>query len=389
MKRSQAVAPRVIITGGGTAGHVLPAISVADALVDLGYDKAAICFVGARNGMEARFVPAAGYEITLLPGRGIKRRVSLDNIPAIVGLFVAFVRATAMIARRRPAVVCSVGGYAGLSCGLAAVLFRVPLLVVNVDAVPGATNRLLARFAQISAVAGETSLPRAVVTGAPLRRAVLEVASDAEARAHGRARRKIDESRFLVVVVGGSLGARRINDAVSDMAVLAAGRDDLCIYHVTGKRDFAEIAMRATLFDGKLDYRVLAYDELLAEAFASADVVVSRAGASTVAELAAIGAPSVLVPLPGAPGDHQSRNAESLARAGGAMIIADGELSAARLLETLDELGRDRDRREAMRSGARSIARLDAADAIARLVDGLAAKPLPSIIRRLRSRAVQ
>jgi UDP-N-acetylglucosamine--N-acetylmuramyl-(pentapeptide) pyrophosphoryl-undecaprenol N-acetylglucosamine transferase len=157
-----------LVTGGGTAGHVQPALAIGEALVARGHELATILYVGSRRGMEGRLVPEAGFEVALLPGRGIQRRLTPENIGAVVGLLVACALALVIVVRRRPRVVVTVGGYAGLPCAVAAIVLRVPLVVVSCDAVAGASNRLVARFARKCAVAFEgTSLPNQVVTGAP------------------------------------------------------------------------------------------------------------------------------------------------------------------------------------------------------------------------------
>ncbi len=144
-----------LVTGGGTAGHVLPALSIAEALVSRGHPRDEIHYVGSERGLESRLVPETGFRLTLLPGRGIQRRLTLANVGAVAGILVAFVRALRLVRRERPAVVVAVGGYASVAVALAAVVWRVPIIVAEQNAVPGAANRLIARFAKASAVAFE------------------------------------------------------------------------------------------------------------------------------------------------------------------------------------------------------------------------------------------
>ncbi|MFN7151680.1 MAG: UDP-N-acetylglucosamine--N-acetylmuramyl-(pentapeptide) pyrophosphoryl-undecaprenol N-acetylglucosamine transferase, partial [Microthrixaceae bacterium] len=166
-----------LIAGGGTAGHLLPGISVANELVARGHDAATIHFVGATRGIEAELVPEAGFAITLLPGRGVQRRLTWDNVAAVGGLVSAMFSAIGLVRRRRPAVVLTLGGFASVACAVAAVIWRVPLVVAEQNARAGAANRLVARFARSCAVPfAETDLPRAVVTGNPVRDEILEVA---------------------------------------------------------------------------------------------------------------------------------------------------------------------------------------------------------------------
>jgi undecaprenyldiphospho-muramoylpentapeptide beta-N-acetylglucosaminyltransferase len=367
----------VVIAGGGTGGHVVPAISIARALVARGHVPATIRFVGSRRGIEGRMVPAAGFELTGLPGRGIARRLTLDNVGAVFGLAAAFVRAVILVGRLRPKVTVAVGGYASAPAALASVIWRVPVVVAEQNAVPGLANRLAGRFAAASAVSFEgTPLPRAVVTGNPVRPEVVAAGSGAgsgaegDRRATARAGLGLPDDRVLVVVSGGSLGARRINTAVVELARRWSNRSDICLYHVVGRRDFAEMsADRPTGPPGGLDYRQIEFEDRMPELLAAADLAVGRAGASTVAELAVIGVPSVLVPLPGAPGDHQTLNAVRLAEAGAAVLVPDGELDAARLEAELGPLVGSPERRARMAGAARAMGRPGAAAEVAELVE--------------------
>jgi UDP-N-acetylglucosamine--N-acetylmuramyl-(pentapeptide) pyrophosphoryl-undecaprenol N-acetylglucosamine transferase len=369
-----------LVTGGGTAGHVQPALAVGEALVDLGHEPSTILYVGSRRGMEGRLVPEAGFEVILLPGRGVQRRLTRENLEAAGGLLVACALAFAIVLRRRPRVVVTVGGYAGLACSLAAIVLRVPLVVVSCDAVAGASNRLVARFARKCAVAFETtSLHNQVVTGAPLRKAVLGTDRSPHGRNAARAALGVPAGRFLLAVEGGSLGARRLNDAALGLAKSWAARNDVTIYHVAGERNLAEVTREAgglglgpqALPETGLDYRLVGYERQMPALLAACDFSVCRAGASTVAELAAIGTPSALVPLPGAPNDHQTRNAEALAWAGAARLIPDEDCSAERLEEIVAPLLDDPERLESMSSAAAAAGHRDAAERVAALVESV------------------
>ncbi len=326
---ASAVATWAIIAGGGTAGHILPALAIGRALVERGHAPGSIQFVGSRRGAEARLVPAAGFPLTLLPGRGLARRPSVQNIGALAGLAGAAGEALVLVARRRPAVMVSVGGFASAPCVLAAAMCRVPLVVLEQNAVPGAVNRLAARVARVVAVAFErTDLPRAVVTGNPVRREVLEVSRAPAARNAARATLGLPGDAMVVAAFGGSLGARRINDAVVDLARLWKDRSGIAIHHIVGARDWEEIAAaRPTIPEGGLVYQQVRYEDRMPAVYAAADLAVCRAGATTVAELAAVGLAAALVPLPGAPGDHQTANARTLVEAGAARLMADVELT--------------------------------------------------------------
>ncbi len=354
-----------IIAGGGTAGHVLPGLAVARELVERGHAAGSIHFVGARRGIEADLVPAAGFEITLLPGRGVQRRLAIENVGAIWGLLRAAVRSVLLVRRRRPAVVVALGGFASAACAVAAVLWRVPLVIAEQNARAGASNKIVARFAAACAVPfDETDLPRSVVTGNPVRDEVLKVAVAGD-RAAARGALGLPLDRTVLVVFAGSLGSRRLNEAVYGAVPRLADRDDLCIYHVVGARDWDA---RPELDPGRLDYRTVRYEQRMPEALAAADLVLCRSGGTTVAELAVIGVASILVPLPIATRDHQRANAAPLVRAGAALLVVDDELDPDRLLSeiaALDEPGK----LEQMAEAARALGRPDAARAVADLVE--------------------
>lgn len=360
-----------VIAGGGTAGHVVPGLAVARALVARGHPASSIHWVGSRRGSEAGLVAEAGFETTLLPGRGIQRRATIENIGALWGLARAGAEATGLIRSRRPAVVLAMGGWASVSCALAAAALGVPVVVAEQNAVPGASNRLVGRFAKASAVPFPGSpLPRAVVTGNPVRAEILAVDRGPASRLAARELLGLPADRAIVGVFGGSLGALRLNDAALGAASAWAGRGDLALRHVVGDRDWSSVTERAPeLPEGGLVYQPVRYDDQRELSLAAVDLVVSRAGGNTVAELAAVGMPSVLVPLPGAPGDHQTANARQLADAGAAVLVADGEMTAERLVDEVDRLLGDPDALAAMGAAAAAGARRDAAEAVAALVE--------------------
>ena len=367
-----------VIAGGGTAGHVLPGISIAQQIVAGGAPREAVHFVGSARGVETRLVTEAGFGLTALPGRGLQRRLALSNVAATIGLLRAFAEALVVLRRRRPAVVLGLGGYASAACGAAAALLRVPLVITEQNAVPGLANRLLSRFATGAATAFEaTDLPRATWTGNPVRTEVL-AADRTSGRAAARAALGVGSERRLVAVFGGSLGSRSINEAVAAASEIWHDRGDLHVRHIAGRRDHDEFATRAAPDRGSaLGYDLIAYEDDMATVYAAADIVVSRSGATTVAELAAAGVPAVLVPLPGAPGDHQTANARRLVEAGGAVIVSDAELDGTRLAAEVDALLDDPDRLKAMAGAATALARPDAARAVVDLIERCALRPQP------------
>lgn len=362
-----------IVSGGGTAGHLLPGITVADELVRRGRSAESIHFVGAARGIEADLVPAAGYSITLLPGRGVQRKLSLQNIGAVWGLIRAFFAAFALVRRRRPKVVLVLGGFASAAVAMSAVIWRVPLVVAEQNARAGAVNRIVGRFARYCAVPfASTDLPHAMVTGNPVRSEVLDAAASPD-RAAARGELDLPAERTVIVVFAGSLGARRINTAVVEAARRWADRDDLCIHHVIGARDWdARVDPFGPESDHSIDYRAVRYEDRMPLVLSAADVAVCRAGGTTVAELAVVGVPAVLVPLPIATRDHQRHNATELVEAGGAVLIDDASLDADRLVAELGAILDRPGRLAAMADAAASLGRTDAADAVADLVESAA-----------------
>jgi undecaprenyldiphospho-muramoylpentapeptide beta-N-acetylglucosaminyltransferase len=362
-----------VIAGGGTAGHVLPGIAIAQALVERGHAPETIHFVGSERGIERRLVPAAGFRLTVLPGRGIQRRVTADNIGALAGLARAVGRAFSVVRRERPAVVVALGGYASVPAALAAAVLRIPIVVAEQNAVPGLANRLVARVAKASAVSfRDTGLPRAVITGNPVRAEVRSVDRTRD-RARARTALGIDQGRAFVAVFGGSLGARRINDAVFDAVDGWRSRSDLAVRHVVGSRDWARNASRIAALSGGgpdgIDYRAVEYEDDMPTLYAAADIVLCRAGATSVAELAVVGLPALLVPLPGAPGDHQTANARALVDVGAAVTLRDELCTGARVAVEIDGLLREPALLARMAGAALAAARPDADRRVARLIE--------------------
>ncbi len=347
---------RVLIAGGGTAGHVFPALALARRLRD---DRGAdVRFAGTVTGQEASLVPEAGFQFTAVEARPLVRKVSLQALtaPAV---------ALRSVGRCRPLVedtdvVVGMGGYVSVPVALAAIRARRPLVLHEQNAVPGLANRTLARQARAVALSfAEVArmMPRrvrTVVTGNPVRDEIVAVRANREALAkEARVELDLDENRTTVLVFGGSQGALQVNRATVDALRHLHDRWDLQLVLLTGPTHGDAIS-RALEHDGGLLVRALRFLDRMDLAYAVADVVVSRAGATTCAEITACGLPSLLVPYPYATGRHQEANARSLQRAGAAAIVMDdalsGPLLAARLTDLLDH--RDRLVRMAERSAA-------------------------------------
>lgn len=361
---------RVIITGGGTAGHTNPGIATAQALVARGLDAGDIHFIGGERGNEGTIVPAAGFTIDLLPGRGLRRALSvgssIDNARAVVDLVRGAFRAFRILRRHRPDVVLCLGGYAAFGASISAAVQRVPVVVTEQNARASVVNRVVGRLAKACAIPfPDTDLPKAVLTGNPVRPAVVDAVRAAD-RDACRRRRGFGADEIVLAVWSGSLGATSVNRAVGDLAERWHDRSGVIIHHVIGRRDWPTFGH--TDIDGALDYRTIEYEDDMPSLLVSADVAVCRAGASTVTELAVAGLPSVLVPLPGAPRDHQRANTRELRESGGAVVLDDAMLDADTLAAALGPIVADAEHRRAMAAAASSVGRPDAADAVARLV---------------------
>jgi UDP-N-acetylglucosamine--N-acetylmuramyl-(pentapeptide) pyrophosphoryl-undecaprenol N-acetylglucosamine transferase len=368
-RRPRPAPVHAIVTGGGTAGHVLPALAIAEALVGRGHDRSSIHYVGATRGIEARLVPPSGFPCTLLPGRGIQRRLTPANIAAAWGLLRAFLTALRLVRASRPKVVVAVGGYASVAVALAAALQRVPVVVAEQNAVPGAANRVIGRFARAAAVSFPgTALPRSVVTGNPVRPEFSSIDCDRD-RAAARSAIGVEPHRRLVLVFGGSLGALRINQAVLGALGRWTDRADLAVHHVVGERDWATIHAEIPTDTGALQYRPVRYEDAMPSVMAAADLAVCRAGSTTCFELAAACLPAVLVPSPHVTADQQTRNAGRLVDAGAAVLLPDAELDGDRLADEVDRLLDAPDALRAMGLAAGAFARPDAADAVAALAE--------------------
>lgn len=364
----------MVLAGGGTAGHVLPAVAIARALVEQGCPAEQIHFIGAAAGMEATMVPAAGFELSPLRLRNFRRSAHPRNLLAAANLLAGVVRSISRLRRWQAAVVVSVGGYASVPAVVAARVLRRPVVVVSYDAVPGLASRLAARVAAACAVAFETStLPRRTVTGAPVRAEVLAMDRTRDRRS-ARQALGLDPDRFVVASVGGSLGSGKINDVMDEAVELWRDRRDLAVRQVIGARNDDGRRVGRDGHDG-LQRQVVAFEDQMELLLVACDVLVARAGAATVAEIGAIGVPSVLVPWPGAAGDHQRANARSLSDHGGALLVDDTRLDAAWLVDQVDRFVADPTQLDDLAEAARRSGHRDGAANIATLVRTTAGLP--------------
>lgn len=357
----------VILTTGGTGGHVFPALAVAEELRSR-HAGLELLFVGGRHGREAEFAARAGLPFVGLPVRGFLGR-GPRAVGAAFGLARALGRSWRLLARSKPDVVVGFGGYAGFAPVAVAALCGVPCALHEQNSHPGSANRLLGRwvdrvFLSFPDEAGFFDATRTRLTGNPVRTAIREAGARAGAAPAGR----------RVLVAGGSLGARAINEAVAGGLQSLRARG-FALWHQTGAQD--EQAVRAAYARAGWtggDARIEPFIDDMAAAYAWADVVLCRAGATTVAELAVMGKPSVLVPFPHATHDHQTANARRLEQAGAALLLPQGVLGQTDLAQALDTLFTEPGRLERMGAAARTLGAPDAAGALADEIEALAAR---------------
>ncbi|MBK7950394.1 MAG: undecaprenyldiphospho-muramoylpentapeptide beta-N-acetylglucosaminyltransferase [Deltaproteobacteria bacterium] len=368
------MARRWLITGGGTGGHVTPALALGEAIVDRGDE---VLFVGSRRGLESRLVPDAGFELRMLPSEQVMGRNLVGRLRGALSILRSVGSALRILWRYSPDAVISVGGYAAMPTALAAWLLRLPLFLVEPNAIPGRVNRLTARFARCVFVGFESArghLPRkteSLCLGVPLRRALYRAFAAREPA-------RIPSKPLHVFVFGGSQGARQLNENVPEaLAKLAKGSID--VFHQTGETDRAAVASRYAELG--IEATVVAFEREMPKRYAWADLAICRAGALTVAELALAGMPALLVPYPFAADDHQSANALALEEIGAARRIAAQPLDVNALAQTIAELVTTPGRLVLMREAATRLARPRAAiDIIESCLDrlddgGAAARP--------------
>ena len=358
---------RILVMAGGTGGHVYPALAVASELRDRGYQ---VEWVGTRRGLEHRVVPAAGFPIHYLSVRGVRGKGILDRVLGVIMLLLASLQALWLVMRTWPACVVGMGGYVAGPAGIAAWVLRRPLLIHEQNAVAGTTNRMLLPFAR-KVVAGFPgafdSSVEVEVLGNPVRADLVQTAASLQY--------SYDGSRPLrLLILGGSLGARPINELMPGVArrwLRGPEGEHGEIWHQAGN-DHARLVtgQYGDLIGEKV--RVAPFIEDMAAAYAWSDLVICRAGALTVSELAVMGRPAILVPLPHAIDDHQTANARCLAEAGGAMLLRQSDMNEQVVLNALNSYTTYPGRLRTMAEAAHDVATPDAAQQVADRVEELA-----------------
>jgi UDP-N-acetylglucosamine--N-acetylmuramyl-(pentapeptide) pyrophosphoryl-undecaprenol N-acetylglucosamine transferase len=355
---------RVLIAAGGTGGHIYPGIAVANEIMRR-HPDAEVKFVGTARGLETKLVPKAGFELLLIESTGLKNVGLVARARGLLVLPRSFSSARTLIKKFQPDIVVGAGGYVSGPVVLTAALLRLPTMVMESNALPGMTNRTLARFVDKAAVSFAAALPyfrgKGVVTGNPVRREFFDIVP--------RSRTGIDAT---LLVFGGSQGARAINEAMIEaLPSMSQLKDHLHVVHQTGELDFERVRDGYLKAGWSEAADVRRYIDDMVDAFAHADLVVCRAGATTTAELIAAGRAAIMVPFPLAADDHQRKNAEALEAVGAARVIVQQQLTGARLAKEISALVNEPGRISEMEKAARSLARGDAAAAAVDLIEGL------------------
>ena len=357
---------RVLIAAGGTGGHIYPGIAVAQEIMrrDAGSQ---VRFVGTARGLETRLVPQAGFELSLIDSAGLKNLSRMAQMRGLVLLPRSFLAAWSLIRQFRPEVVVGAGGYVSGPVVLMAAMTNRPTLVMESNALPGMTNRVLARFVNRAAVSFEQALPyfrgKGVVTGNPVRREFFEVPP-----------KRREPGRLSLLIFGGSQGARAINEGmIAALPLLESLRTALRIKHQTGPADFEKVKAAYVAGGWEQQADVRSYIDNMMADFAAADLVICRAGATTTAELIAAGKASIMIPFPFAADDHQRKNAEALEAAGASRMILQQYASGERLAKEIRVLMNSQEL-DRMEEASRRLAHGDAAASVVNLIEQLSHK---------------
>ncbi|HWJ04001.1 MAG TPA: undecaprenyldiphospho-muramoylpentapeptide beta-N-acetylglucosaminyltransferase [Verrucomicrobiae bacterium] len=368
---------RVLLTGGGTGGHIYPALAIANEIKQK-YPEAKILFVGNSSGMEADVVPREGFDFRSITVEGLPRKLHrvFHVMKVLAKTCKGGIDAYRILRDFKPTVVVGTGGYVCFSVVMLAALLKIPTLIQEQNALPGRTNRILAHVASKVAVTFPESIryftPKAhiVVTGLPVRDEV--VSAD---RAGGISAFGLKEGKFTILGVGGSQGARSLNRAMVEVIANTAAYDDFQVIHVTGQAGYDETLKELEVRgirpaeSGNITFEPYLYN--IAQALAAADLVVCRAGATTIAEVEVRGLPAILIPYPYAANNHQEYNARALVKGGAAIMIKDRDLTGQRLWEEISSLSRAKTRLAEMAEKSRQMGRPNALKHLVQIIADL------------------
>ncbi|MCE5195296.1 MAG: undecaprenyldiphospho-muramoylpentapeptide beta-N-acetylglucosaminyltransferase [Nitrospiraceae bacterium] len=353
---------RVIIAGGGTGGHVFPGLAIAEELKKRHKDVE-ITFVGTEQGIEARIIPREGYSIKFLRADKFVGMSILRKLKGICGLFISIMDSCKMFRELKPDVVIGVGGYASVAPVFTAFIRSIPNMIVEQNSVPGLANKILGKFTGAIGVTYQESISyfpkqKTYLTGNPIRERILKGSKEAAYSIFS-----LEKNKFTIFIFGGSLGARSINMAMIEaFGYMTDIKNNVQFLHQTGERDYEYI--REAYRKWGMRGTVVPFIFQMAEAYAVSDIVISRAGATTLAELTAVGKPSILIPYPHAAGFHQDINATKLYEMKAAKMILDKQLKGELLAANIKELFLNQNARQEMEKYSRAFGRPDAAQKI-------------------------
>ncbi|GAB6181889.1 undecaprenyldiphospho-muramoylpentapeptide beta-N-acetylglucosaminyltransferase [Desulfotomaculum defluvii] len=364
---------RAILTGGGTGGHIYPALAIARGIQNY-FSEAEILYVGTNRGLEADIVPKANFPFRAITVSGLQRKVSLENFRVLWRAYQGYREASSIINDFQPDVVIGTGGYVCGPVVMAAARKGIPTLIHEQNALPGITNRILARFVDQVTVTFEDSLqyfgtkPKITLTGLPVRPEILQAERQGALNTFG-----FKNDRLTILVFGGSRGARKINQAMVE-TIKKYGQDHrIQILHATGQVGYEEFIQELTNSGidveqyGNIIIKPYLYN--MHEALAAADLIVSRSGAATLAEITILGLPSILIPYPFASENHQEHNARALVDRGAAVLIKDSELDGLRLVRTIEDIIQDKEKLKNMAQASRKLGRPEALNDIIKCVE--------------------
>lgn len=360
---------RVIIAGGGTGGHLFPGLAVAEEIRHRDASTEVI-FAGTEYGIEARVVPREGYPIKFIRAEGLMGVSFLKKMRAVIKFFYSVADSYRIIRKIQPDIVIGVGGYASGAVVLVAFLMSVPTMILEQNSVPGFTNKILGKFVNAICITYQESIcffqrAKTFLTGNPVRMQVLKGNIESAYRLFS-----LEQGRFTIFAFGGSSGAKRINTAMIDaLNHLLDLKDKIQFLHQTGLKDYEGIrdAYRKREFKGT----ITPFIYQMGEAYAVADIVISRSGATTLAELTALGKPAILIPYPHAAGNHQELNARKLREMGAARMILDRELNGEMLARTIKELYMNQSLRTEMQRNSSAVGRPDACQRVVDIATSL------------------
>lgn len=354
---------KIVIAGGGTGGHIYPGIAVVESIKQFGYEPE-VMLVGSGRGLERKVASSAGFEIFEIVSRPLPVRFGIKSILSILSALVGLIQSFVILLVYRPRVIIATGGYASGPCVLAGKMLGIPVVLIEPNVIPGRTTRMLARFVDQIALGYKEAVryfkrgTNLRVTGVPTRISIIKQNREQATDLLG-----LDPSRKTIFVFGGSRGASSINRAFIGAAKILESRKDLQFLIQTGKRDYSMVLNAINALDVRC--KVFEYVDNIGIAYRASDLIVSRAGAATIAEINAIGLPSILIPYPYALGEHQKANATILAEHGAALVIEDRELTPHRLAEAILDLISDQDKLNRMSQRSLELGRQDAANDIA------------------------